>query len=213
MSFDLTISITGLVGLVENTSSSKARMCALLVNGEPARPSSLDKSNLRRHRAFIRFPIPQVSILSDQLEAQPMFASTGLWFLDGDRIFVEVVEDSANADVAAGANEFEILRKLPTPNHPRTPEDAPKGTEDSFTWAFDMQRVFPGFQADPRHLGQAPDTKRIAAQVFFERGKVSTLSTTQAVWRVDQTLSDAPYEQAFAHEVGVTYTGLIAARL
>jgi hypothetical protein len=211
MSFDLTVVFTGLTGFVENTGASRARMCVLLPKGDPARTSSFDKSPLRRHRAFVKFPIGNVSSLSNQLESRPLDDSVGIWYLRGDRVFFQIVEDP---DQPGGGNDFQINQTiLPHARHPRTAAGLSEAQRESFSWALDMQRVFPGFQVDPLLLARYPPADRLAAQVFIDRGKIATKSMTTAVWRFQPPLSSAPYEQVLAHEVKLSFTRLVAARL
>jgi hypothetical protein len=217
MSFDLTVVFTGLTGFVENTGASRARMCVLLPNGDPPRmpgtpppTSSFDGSKLNRHRAFVRFPIANVSSLSNRLESRPLDDSEGIWYLRGDRVFFQIVEDPEQP----GGNDFQINQTiLPNAHHPRTAASLPLAQKESFSWALDMQRVFPGFQVDPLLLGRYPPASRLAAQVFIEGGTIATKSTTTAVWRFEPPLSSAPYEQILAHEVKLSFKRLVGARL
>jgi hypothetical protein len=185
-------------------------MCCLLLNGDPGRTSSFEPSFLRRHRAFVRFPINDVSILSKQLQKEGalMDESLGIWYLRRDRLFFDFEEDP---DTSPEVNGFEVSRlAIPPQGHPRTPTNE---NRDSFTWALDMQKVFPRFSVDKRLLSPTPPERSLAAQVIIDRGKVRTKSTTRAVWDYDPTLSGNHYQQVFAHEIMVRYTKLASARI
>jgi hypothetical protein len=203
--FNLTVVFTGLVGFVENSNStSKAKMCALLVNGNEPRASSLDGLVMRRHRAFMTFPIGNLSDPTGSPDD-----SFGLWYLDRDRIFFEL----APADPSSNFNRFHVTRATVNGPHPETPDAQVDQT--SFTWALDMQRVFSGFQVDPLLLQGAPGPadKRLAAQIFFSGGEVLTKKTTRVVWRFEPTLFQGTYQQVFADEIMIQYYNLAAARV
>jgi hypothetical protein len=215
MGFDLTVVFTGLVGFVENTCrNSRAQMCALLVDGDRTQQpsiSTLDGSTLRTHRAFVKFPISNVSVVSRQIHRRPMDQSFGLWYLRRDRIFFEI-ENDPNAP--PGVNDFHIERmEISGQGHPTKPADVSSEDHNSFTWALDMQKIFPCFEVDPLLLSQTPPLETLAAQVVIDRGKVRTKSFTRAVWDIDSILSGKPYRQVFSHEIMVSYTKLAAARM
>src|SRR5215217_6514904 len=104
MSFDLTVVFTGLVGFTENLCvNSKVKMCALLPDADPGRRSIFDNSVMRQHRAFVKFPIDNVSYLSRQHDTLPMEESFGIWYLNRSRLYFEI-EEALNAP--PGINDF-----------------------------------------------------------------------------------------------------------
>src|SRR5688572_29788496 len=102
MSFNLAVVFTGLVGFAENSNiNSRSRMCGLLVDGDPEKNSTFDSRPLRRHRAFVRFPIDNVSMGSRDDQ------SLGVWYLERDRLFFEIEEDKS---ASLGDNDFAVER-------------------------------------------------------------------------------------------------------
>jgi hypothetical protein len=212
MSFDLTVVFTGVLAFVENANhASNAKMCVLIPNADPGRKSSVDGGDLARHRAFVRFPIANVSSLEGGHDQD----SLGIWYLDGVRLVIETAEDP---DLPAGTNDFHVVRmKVPAGGHPSDPVSTPGTNWSSFTWTLDMQRVCPGFTVDQSLLTAQPDVTRVASQIFLDSGKLSTKTLTNTVWTFDSTLNsrltDAPYTQVLAEEVMLEYKGLTGARL
>jgi len=250
MSFNLTVVFTGLVGFVENTSDSRARMCALLINGDPTnihandpdatsvdgkpaqadtapanqadpvKKSHFDGSDLRRHRAFVKFPIAAVSGLEKpsipEVSSPDGSESFGMWYLDGCRLFFETTDaktDPRGNDLNMHRNDFKVEKThIPKIAQETKAEDLPLEQLISYLWILDMQRVC-SFQVDSRLLARNPPRGKLAAQVLIDRGTLSTRTLTKAIWRFEPTLSTEPYEQVFAHEIMLQYQDLAAARL
>ncbi len=217
MSFDLTVVFTGVMAFVKNSNAaSKAKMCVLVPNAAATgRMSQFDGQPLLRHVAFVRFPIANVSGL-DGVYGQD---SLGLWYLTGQRLFIETAPTPGSTDMAP-ENAFNIkrLKLKPGQEHPsdalnlNDPDDS-----NSFSWALNMRKVCSGFQVDRTLLGDQATADQLAAQIFLDSGTVSAKTLTNAVWTFDSWLNPGlatkPYTRVLAQEVMVFYKGIDAARI
>jgi hypothetical protein len=203
MSFDLKVVFTGLMVFVPNgCQNSRARMCALVVDGRQEDRFALDGTQLRPHRAFVRFPIDNLSPTSGAKE------SFGLWYLDRQRIIFDIEsEDDDKPGVAFG------VRALSMAAGSVHPEEPSKDDRFSFSWALNLERLSPYFTIDPRLLEASPPEDSVIAQVVIDRGILQTATVTPIVWACDTTLSEQIYNQAFAHEVELVFDSIRAARI
>lgn len=202
MAFDLNITLTGLVVFVPNAcANSRAKMVALLVDGRQEDRKALDRQFLRFHKGFVKFPIENISPTNGVEE------SFGLWYLNRERLFIEV--EHLNDD-AAVANLFNITQPSLGDPHPETPDQS---NRHSFSWVLNLEKASPDFLIEPELLGSSPPKESVLAQVVIDQGTLQTKETTPVVWTYETTLSGKIYNQVFAHEVELLFKDLKSARI
>jgi hypothetical protein len=204
MSFNLKFTFTGLIMFVPNACrNSKAQMCALVVDGRQEDRKALDGTSLRPHRAFVKFPVENLSPTKGTNE------SFGLWYLERERLILEL------EPIDSKPNEFEIQNMVLAAGvpHPEEPDVTNEQNRQSFSWALDLERLSPDFRLDPRILEPTPPEETALAHIMISEGKLKTAATTPVVWACDTTLSDQIYNQAFAHVIELVFEGLEEARI
>lgn len=211
MAFDVKIIFSGLVMFVPNSyEKSKARMCALLLDGTNLKVRDEDgavreryaldgKSKLRYHKAFIRFPIDIVSGIDPAIKSENL----GIWHLDRQRLILKTTPPEKE-----GLNKFETQGLEHDVQGSRTNENA-----DNFFWTANLNRVYEDFKVNPTLLFPNPPSGTIAAQFFIDQGKLGCESPTGFIMEYDSTLSDKIYKSVFSHEVSLVLQNLESATL
>jgi hypothetical protein len=207
MGFNLHVKFTGLVTFVKNADETAyPPMCAVLVDARESR-RALDGTILKRHRPFVRYPSREVvGATRNRGESE----NQGIWYIDRQRIYFEVFEDAPPLTLPTLTQQVKVFPD----GHPEKPDFNERENKESLSWLFDLKRLFPDFEVDPRVLAPQPDQEAmVAAQVVIDRGILGTGLFTDAVWEMDRVLSGAPYRQVLSHEVKLVYENLREARM
>jgi hypothetical protein len=185
MSFKVRIVFTGLCSFILNKDpTQQVRACVVLPDGEGGGiretliKKAPDGTPLLRHRAFVRFKLPQLDRITDKTSL-PVDAE-GLWYIEGKRVAFRFQEGAAD-------NSFKVDTSLPN-------------------YLLGMDELAGTYADDYLDIVQAtPAAGVVTSQILLHRGllkneyPISKLST----WVIPGTLNGKtpPLRKILTHEV------------